>query len=69
MPDWRTLESALWGSQVGRTSDAILSLEDEAYVMVGSAEIHAALAGLLYTERPTLVFRAEEVGLFTLRCH
>jgi hypothetical protein len=29
--------------------------------MIGSAEIHAALAVLLYNERPSLAFRAEEV--------
>ncbi|KAG1653121.1 hypothetical protein FOA52_009065 [Chlamydomonas sp. UWO 241] len=46
--------------QAGQTSDAILALEDEVFKMVGSAELHAALAALLYTERPGLGFRAEE---------
>lgn len=46
--------------QIGRTSDAILALEAEASALVGSAEIHAALAALLYSERPNLVFRAEQ---------
>jgi hypothetical protein len=48
--------------QAGQTSDAILALEDEVFKMVGSAELHAALAALLYTERPGLGFRAEEVS-------
>lgn len=49
-------------SQVGRTSDAILALEDEEVALRGSAEVHAALAALMYTERPSLKFRAEQVG-------
>ncbi|GAX78684.1 hypothetical protein CEUSTIGMA_g6122.t1 [Chlamydomonas eustigma] len=51
---------ALMLYQTGNTSDAILALEDEAVPLVGSAEIHAALAVLLYNERPSLAFRAEE---------
>lgn len=46
--------------QVGRTSDAILILEDEEVSLRGSAQVHAALAALLYVERPSLAFRAEE---------
>ncbi|GLI60309.1 hypothetical protein VaNZ11_002425, partial [Volvox africanus] len=46
--------------QVGRTSDSILALEDEEVAMRGAAELHAALAALLYTERPNLALRAEE---------
>ena len=48
--------------EAGDASDAILELEDEAIGLVGSAEIHAALAALMYVERPGLAFRAEEVG-------
>lgn len=59
VPGWP--EAAAASLQVGQTSDAILALEDEAAQMVGSAEIHAALAALLYEERPSLAFRAEEV--------
>ena len=47
--------------EAGDASDAILELEDEAIGLVGSAEIHAALAALMYVERPGLAFRAEEV--------
>ena len=47
--------------EAGDASDAILELEDEAGAMVGTAEIHAALAALLHAERPSLSFRAEEV--------
>ncbi|KAF5833359.1 hypothetical protein DUNSADRAFT_10400 [Dunaliella salina] len=46
--------------QVGRASDAILLLEDEEVTFRGSAQVHAALAALLYAERPSLAFRAEE---------
>ncbi|KXZ55421.1 hypothetical protein GPECTOR_3g72 [Gonium pectorale] len=46
--------------QVGRTSDSILALEDEEVALRGSAEVHAALAALMYTERPSLALRAEE---------
>ncbi|GIL92370.1 hypothetical protein Vretimale_19849 [Volvox reticuliferus] len=46
--------------QVGRTSDSILALEDEEVVMRGAAEVHAALAALLYAERPNLALWAEE---------
>ncbi|GIL65688.1 hypothetical protein Vafri_19239 [Volvox africanus] len=57
--------------QVGRTSDSILALEDEEVSMRGAAEVHAALAALLYTERPNLALRAEEewnlAGLFDRR--
>ena len=66
--DARTQRSARVGQamltyEAGDVSDAILELEDEATALVGSAEIHAALAALMYTERPTLAFRAEEVRL------
>ena len=53
---------ALLTYEAGDASDAILELEDEAAAFVGSAEIHAALAALLYVERPGLAFRAEEVS-------
>ena len=53
---------ALLTYEAGDASDAILELEDEAVAFVGSAEIHAALAALLYVERPGLAFRAEEVS-------
>ncbi|PNH11840.1 hypothetical protein TSOC_001277, partial [Tetrabaena socialis] len=47
--------------QTGRPLDSILALEDAEVSMRGSAEVHAALAALLYSERPNLMLRAEEV--------
>ncbi len=35
-------------------------VQDEEAVLRGAAEVHAALAALLYTERPSLRLRAEE---------
>ena len=40
---------ALLYFQVGRTSDALLQLEDEEVVLRGSAEVHAALAVIFYS--------------------
>jgi hypothetical protein len=45
--------------QVGRTSDAIIQLEDEEVALRGYAEVHAALAAVLYCERPLQRERAE----------
>jgi hypothetical protein len=46
--------------QVGRVEDALLALEDEEVALVGSAEVHAALAAVLYAERPAQRERAEQ---------
>ena len=47
--------------QLGRTQDALLALEDEEAALKGAAEVHAALAALLWEEKPNLSFRAEQV--------
>lgn len=46
--------------QVGQTGESILELEDEEVGFKGSAEVHAALAAVLYTERPSQRLRAEQ---------
>ncbi len=46
--------------QVGQVSNAILELEDEEVAFRGSAEVHAALAAMLYAERPQQRLRAEQ---------
>ncbi|KAG2430318.1 hypothetical protein HYH02_013795 [Chlamydomonas schloesseri] len=51
---------ALQAYQLGAVSDSLLALEDEEAALRGAAEVHAALAALLYTERPSLAPRAEE---------
>ncbi|KAG2430320.1 hypothetical protein HYH02_013797 [Chlamydomonas schloesseri] len=51
---------ALQAYQLGAVSDSLLALEDEEAALRGAAEVHAALAALLYTERPSLALRAEE---------
>ncbi|MEW5302820.1 MAG: hypothetical protein WDW38_004068 [Sanguina aurantia] len=64
-PDFALTEYARIGRalllyQLGSTSDAILELQDEEVAMQGRAEVHAAMAALLYTERPLQALRAEE---------
>ncbi|PNW89022.1 hypothetical protein CHLRE_01g055151v5 [Chlamydomonas reinhardtii] len=54
------LGAALQAYQLGRVSDSLLALEDEEVALRGAAEVHAALAALLYVERPSLALRAEE---------
>ncbi len=46
--------------QVGQPSQALLELEDEEVSMKGQAEVHAALAAVLYAERPAQRLRAEQ---------
>ncbi|KAI3438764.1 hypothetical protein D9Q98_001182 [Chlorella vulgaris] len=63
-PDFATTEyarlsRALLLYQLGRTSDAILQLEDLEVALRGYSEVHAALAAVLYTERPALLDQAE----------
>jgi hypothetical protein len=41
-------------------SEAILELEDESVQLKGAAEVHAALASVLYVERPKQLLRAEQ---------
>lgn len=58
--EYARLRQALMLYQVGRVSDAILVLDDEEVALRGYAEVHAALASVLYTERPSQIGRAEE---------
>lgn len=46
--------------QTGNTSRSILELEDEEVALRGYAEVHAALAAVLYAERPGQRLRAEQ---------
>jgi hypothetical protein len=48
--------------ELGQPSDALLALQDQATQLVGSAEVHAALAAVLWVERPNQAWRAEQVG-------
>lgn len=63
-PEFATTEYArlargLMLYQLGRTSDAILQLEDVEVTLRGYAEVHAALAAMLWVERPILRQAAE----------
>lgn len=60
LSEYARMGRALLLYQVGRVSDALIELEDASVVMHGSAEVHAALAAVLYCERPTQVNRAEQ---------
>ncbi|KAJ9521794.1 hypothetical protein QJQ45_024659 [Haematococcus lacustris] len=51
---------ALMLYQTGNTREALLALEDEEVSLRGAAEVHAALAALLWVEKPGLAFRAEQ---------
>ena len=54
-------------SQLGDVSSAILGLEEQAaVVMKGAAEVHAALAAMLWASRPALRFVAEQVSFLRL---
>lgn len=46
--------------QTGSKNQAILELEDLEVALRGYAEVHAALASIIYTERPTEISYAEE---------
>ena len=46
--------------ELGQTNEALLELEDEEVALRGNAEVHAALAALLYTERPGELSYAEQ---------
>eukprot|EP00199_Chlamydomonas_sp_CCMP681_P006545 CAMPEP_0119113826 /NCGR_PEP_ID=MMETSP1180-20130426/45309_1 /TAXON_ID=3052 ORGANISM="Chlamydomonas cf sp, Strain CCMP681" /NCGR_SAMPLE_ID=MMETSP1180 /ASSEMBLY_ACC=CAM_ASM_000741 /LENGTH=186 /DNA_ID=CAMNT_0007102081 /DNA_START=201 /DNA_END=761 /DNA_ORIENTATION=- len=46
--------------QLGDAQDALLALEDQEVAQLGTAEIHAALAVLMWNEKPALAFRAEQ---------
>ncbi|KAI7841317.1 hypothetical protein COHA_004936 [Chlorella ohadii] len=64
-PDFATTEyarlsRALMLYQLGKVSDAILQLQDLEVSLRGYAEVHAALASILYVERPALLEVAEQ---------
>jgi tetratricopeptide (TPR) repeat protein len=64
-PDFATTEyarlsRALMLYQEGRVSDAILQLEDLEVALRGYSEVHAALAAILYAERPVRLQQAEQ---------
>jgi hypothetical protein len=46
--------------KAGRPTDAVLALQDCESRLRGDAEVHAALAALLYAERTPQVLRAEQ---------
>lgn len=45
--------------QLGKTVDAVLEMEGESSDLLGNAEVHAALAAMLYSESPKQIRRAE----------
>ena len=45
--------------QFGKTVDAVLAMEGEEEDLRGNAEVHAALAAMLYSESPKQIRRAE----------
>lgn len=51
---------ALMLYQAGNASEAILELEDLESALRGFAEVHAALASIIYAERPSEISYAEE---------
>lgn len=57
--DYARLDRALLLFQNGNRSRAILELEDLEFTEKGSAELSAAVAAALYSERPQLLSRAE----------
>lgn len=54
------IKKALMEYQVGKVRECILHLEDEEVALRGDAEVHAALAAVLYSERPSQLSLAEE---------
>lgn len=53
------IKHALLLFQSGRTTDAVLEMEGEEEELRGLAEVHAALAAMLYSESPKQISRAE----------
>jgi hypothetical protein len=58
--EYARLSRALTLYQLGDVSDAILQLEDLEVALRGYAEVHAALAAILYVERPARLNQAEQ---------
>eukprot|EP00884_Botryococcus_braunii_P019893 jgi/Botrbrau1/6588/Bobra.0189s0015.1 len=59
LADRARVSRALLLYQTGQVSQALLELEDEEVALTGNAEVHAALAALLWVERPSQRGRAE----------
>lgn len=53
------IKRALMLYQLGKTVDAVLEMEGESSDLLGNAEVHAALAAMLYSESPKQIRRAE----------
>ena len=53
------VKHALMLFQSGKTIDAVLEMEGQEEEMRGNAEVHAALAAMLYSETPRQILRAE----------
>ncbi len=53
------IKHALLLYQAGKTTDAVLEMEGEEEELRGNAEVHAALAAMLYSETPKQINRAE----------
>ncbi|KAL0021402.1 hypothetical protein WJX79_000763 [Trebouxia sp. C0005] len=53
------IKHALLLYQAGKTTDAVLEMEGEEEELRGNAEVHAALAAMLYSESPKQIDRAE----------
>lgn len=60
LSEYARIGRALLLYQVGSVSDAILELEDEEVALRGNPEVHAALAVILYNERPLARLQAEQ---------
>ncbi|GMH35988.1 hypothetical protein BSKO_03856 [Bryopsis sp. KO-2023] len=58
--EYARVNRALMLYQTDQTSRAILELDDEEVVLRGNAEVHSALAAILYAERPSQILRSEE---------
>jgi hypothetical protein len=54
------IKRALLRYEAGQVQQAIAELEDEEVALRGYAEVHAALAAILYTDRPEQRQRAED---------
>ncbi len=53
------IKHALLLYQAGKTTDAVLEMAGEEEELRGNAEVHAALAAMLYSESPKQIDRAE----------
>lgn len=58
--NYARIERALMLYQVGNVSESILELQDLEASLRGLAEVHAALASIIYAERPSEVSYAEQ---------